>query len=239
MADIRLGLANAAKGPDGAPAISSARLVLSSEARTEMSDGTIKRRSLLGAAGLWTATALYAQAASPKSRVAIQTAKGLIVVELEVDRAPITSANFLRYVDAHKYDGGAIYRASRKRGIPGAGSIQGGPAPRFRHFAPIAHESTRTTGLKHRTGTISMARNAPGTATSDFFICASPAPFLDAHPGAPGDNQGFAAFGTVIQGLDVVRRILALPTTGTALTPGMKGEMLNPPVTIVSMKRSA
>lgn len=204
-----------------------------------MSDTTVGRRSLLGAAGLLLASPLRAQAAAPKPRVTIQTDRGLIIVELEADRAPVTAANFLRYVDAHKYDGGTFYRASRKRGAPGSGSIQGGPAPRFRHFAPIAHESTRTTGLKHRTGTISMARNAPGTATSDFFICASPAPFLDAHPGAPGDNQGFAAFGTVIQGLDVVRKILALPTTGTALTPGMKGEMLNPPVVILSMKRSA
>jgi peptidyl-prolyl cis-trans isomerase A (cyclophilin A) len=110
---------------------------------------------------------------------------------------------------------------------------------RVRRFAPIAHESTRMTGIKHRAGTISMARNAPGSATSDFFICASPMAYLDAHPGAPGDNQGFAAFGTVVKGLDVVRKILALPTGGEALTADMKGQMLKAPVPIVSMTRAA
>lgn len=199
----------------------------------------IGRRGLLGAAGLLVAAPLPARAAAAKPRVVIQTDHGAIVVELEAEKAPITSANFLRYVDAHKYDGGSIYRASRTKGVKGAGSIQGGPAARVRRFAPIAHESTRTTGLRHRAGTISVARNAPGTATADFFICASPAPYLDAHPGAPGDNQGFAAFGTVVEGLVIVRKILALPTTGTPLVPTMKGQMLNPPVQILSMKRSA
>jgi peptidyl-prolyl cis-trans isomerase A (cyclophilin A) len=121
--------------------------------------------------------------------VAIQTDQGVIVVELEAGKAPITSANFLRYVDARKYDGGAIYRASRTKGVKGAGSIQGGPAGRVRRFAPIAHESTRTTGLRHKAGTISLARNAPGTATADFFICASPAPYLDAHPARPATTR--------------------------------------------------
>jgi peptidyl-prolyl cis-trans isomerase A (cyclophilin A) len=202
-----------------------------------MDSARIGRRSLLGAVGLLTMGPFRAQAATGKPRVAIQTDQGVIVVELEAGKAPITSANFLRYVDARKYDGGAIYRASRTKGVKGAGSIQGGPAGRVRRFAPIAHESTRTTGLRHKAGTISLARNAPGTATADFFICASPAPYLDAHPGAPGDNQGFAAFGTVVEGLAIVRKILALPTTGTPLVPSMKGQMLNPPVQILSMKR--
>lgn len=199
----------------------------------------IGRRSLLGAAGLLAAGTFPARAAGAKPRVVIQTDHGAIVVELEAGKAPITCANFLRYVDARKYDGGSIYRASRTKGVKGAGSIQGGPAARVRRFAPIAHESTRTTGLRHRAGTISVARNAPGTATADFFICASAAPYLDAHPGAPGDNQGFAAFGTVVEGMAVVRKILALPTTGTPLVPAMKGQMLNPPVQILGMKRSA
>ncbi|MDB5456916.1 MAG: peptidyl-prolyl cis-trans isomerase cyclophilin type [Caulobacter sp.] len=202
-----------------------------------MNSAKIGRRSLLGAAGLLMARPLHAWAAGAKPRVTIQTDHGAIVVELEAEKAPITAANFLRYVDARKYDGGAIYRASRARGTPGGGSIQGGPSVRARRFAPIAHESTRTTGLRHKAGTISMARNAPGSATADFFICASPMAYLDAHPGAPGDNQGFAAFGAVIKGLDVVRKILALPTDGTPLTPGMKGQMLNPPVAILGMTR--
>jgi peptidyl-prolyl cis-trans isomerase A (cyclophilin A) len=197
----------------------------------------IARRTLLGALGLVAASPLPVFAAPSKPRVAIQTDHGTIVVELEDKKAPITSANFLRYVDAHKYDGGTFYRASRTKGVKGAGSIQGGPPDRVRRFAPIAHESTRATGIKHLAGTISMARNAPGTATCDFFICASPQPYLDAHPGAKGDNEGFAAFGGVVQGLDVVKKILALKADGPALYPAMKGQMLNPPVKILSMKR--
>lgn len=200
-----------------------------------MSETGIGRRNLLGLAGLLIAGPAWA--APPKPRVAIQTDHGTIIVELESGKAPITAANFLRYVDAHKYDGGTFYRASRTKGVKGAGSIQGGPPDRVRRFAPIAHESTRTTGIKHRAGTISMARNAPGTATCDFFICASPQPYLDAHPGAAGDNQGFAAFGGVVQGLDVVKTILALKADGPALYPAMKGQMLNPPVKIIGMKR--
>jgi peptidyl-prolyl cis-trans isomerase A (cyclophilin A) len=204
-----------------------------------MTDAWIARRSLLGAAGLWAAAPLAAHAAAGKPRVLIQTNKGDIVVELETGKAPITSANFLRYVDKKKYDGGTFYRASRARSGPGAGSIQGGPAVRVRRFAPIAHESTRLTGLRHKVGTISMTRNAPGSATSDFFICASPAAYLDAHPGAPGDNQGFAAFGTVVKGLDVVKKILALPANGPAQNPAMKGQMLDPPVQILGVRRVA
>jgi peptidyl-prolyl cis-trans isomerase A (cyclophilin A) len=207
-----------------------------------MDNATIRRRTLLGAAGLLMAAPLDAvQAAGRKPRVIIQTSLGPIVVELEDQKAPITSANFLRYVDAHKYDGGTFYRASRTKGVKGAGSIQGGPPDRARRFAPIAHESTRKTGLRHKAGTISMARNAPGTATCDFFICASPMPYLDAHPGAPkdgGDNEGFAAFGGVVQGLDIVRKILAQPANGFAPYPAMKGQMLEPRIPIVSMKRA-
>ncbi len=203
-----------------------------------MTTTRIARRTLLGAASLLAASPLPVLAAGAKPRVVIQTDHGAIVVELEDQKAPITSANFLRYVDAHKYDGGTFYRASKTKGVKGAGSIQGGPPVRARRFAPIAHESTRMTGIKHRAGTISMARNAPGSATCDFFICASPMPYLDAHPGAPGDNQGFAAFGQVVQGLDIVRKILALPANGPAPYPQMKGQMLEPKVAITSMKRA-
>ena len=197
----------------------------------------IPRRSLLGAGGLLLVGPLAAQAQTAKPRVAIQTAHGVIVVQLDDKKAPITSANFLRYVDKKKFDGGSFYRASRAKGAPTSGSIQGGPSYRTRRFAPIAHESTRLTGLRHKAGTISMARNEPGSATADFFICASPMAYLDAKPGAPGDNQGFAAFGTVVNGLDVVRKILASKTDGVPQNPSMKGQMINPPVAIVGVKR--
>ncbi len=82
-----------------------------------------------------------------------------------------------------------------------------------------------------------MAREAPGTAVSDFFICCGPALYLDANPGAPGDNLGYAAFGRVVDGMEIARAILAQPTTGAARTPEMQGQMLDPPVPILSMKR--
>jgi len=198
----------------------------------------IARRSLIGAAGLVALGPRAAFAATARPRVALQTGQGLIVVELEDKKAPITSANFLRYVDTHKFDGGSFYRAARTVGAPTHGSIQAGPSPTARHFPPIEHESTTRTGLRHKAGTISLTRNAPGTATSDFFICASDLPYLDAHPGARGDNQGFAAFGHVVEGMAVVRKILAMHTSTTAPVPAMKGQMLDPPVPIVSAKRA-
>jgi peptidyl-prolyl cis-trans isomerase A (cyclophilin A) len=203
----------------------------------------IARRRLIGAAGLLALgprMAFAAAAARPKKpRVAIETGQGTIVVELEDKKAPLTSANFLRYADTLKYNGGSFYRASRTVGAgPGHGSIQAGPSPYARHFPPIAHEPTSKTGLRHKTGTISLTRNEPGSATSDFFICASDQPYLDAHPGESGDNQGFAAFGHVVSGMDVVKKILAMHTKKDAPVPAMKGQMLDPPVPILSMKRA-
>jgi peptidyl-prolyl cis-trans isomerase A (cyclophilin A) len=204
-----------------------------------MGDGNIGRRGLIGAAGLLALDPRIAAAAatSSKTRVALETGQGVIVLELEDQKAPITTANFLRYVDTRKYNGGSFYRASRTVGAPTSGSIQAGPFASARHFPPIAHESTAKTGLRHKAGTISLTRNEPGSATSDFFICASDQPYLDAHPGQAGDNQGFAAFGHVVQGMDVVRKILAMHTAKDAPMPAMKGQMLDPPVPIVSAKR--
>jgi peptidyl-prolyl cis-trans isomerase A (cyclophilin A) len=203
----------------------------------------IARRRLIGAAGVLALGPRMAFAAAPaagkKPRVAIKTDQGTIVVELEDKKAPITTANFLKYVDSLKYNGGTFYRASRTVGAgPGHGSIQGGPSPYGRHYPPIAHEPTNKTGLRHKAGTISLTRNEPGTATSDFFICASDQPYLDAHPGATGDNQGFAAFGHVVSGMEAVNKILAMHTAKTAPVPAMKGQMLDPPVPIMSMKRA-
>ncbi len=198
----------------------------------------IVRRSLVVAAGLWLARPLAAlAAAAPKPRVRIETPSGVIVVELEDRKAPITAANFLRYVEAKKFDGGSIYRANRTQGVKGAGTIQGGISPKARKFRPIAHESTTQTGLKHRAGTISMGRNEPGSAQCDFFICASPQPYLDANPRDKGDNLGYAAFGTVVEGMPVVKKILAMRTDGKTSEAAMKGQMINPPVPVVSMKK--
>lgn len=206
-----------------------------------MSGKGIGRRALIvggGAAWIARPRTAFSAAAPTKPKVAIVTDKGTIVVELEAAKAPITSDNFLRYVDAKKFDGGTIYRASRTPGVKGAGTIQGGISPKARKFRPIAHESNRVTGIKHRPGTISMGRNEPGSAQCDFFICASAQPYLDAKPGGKGDNEGYAAFGQVVSGMDVVKRILALKTDGKTSEVAMKGQMINPPVQIVSMKRA-
>jgi peptidyl-prolyl cis-trans isomerase A (cyclophilin A) len=204
-----------------------------------MASSGIGRRGVLAVAGVLLAGPAFADASNGKPKVAVQTGKGLILLELELGRAPITAANFLRYVDSRRFDGATFYRASRAPGAPTTGLIEGGlqnnPAKLFR---PIAHESTLVTGLSHRDGTISMAREAPGTATADFFICLGSAPYLDANPSAAGDNAGYAAFGAVIEGMDVVRAILALPTTGVARNPVMRGQILDPAVPIPSMRRA-
>jgi peptidyl-prolyl cis-trans isomerase A (cyclophilin A) len=117
------------------------------------------------------------------------------------------------------------------------GLIEAGVKDPRKLYPPIAHESTRVTGLRHLDGALSMARFAPGTATSDFSICCGDAPYLDAHPDAPGDNAGYAAFGQVVDGMDVARAILAMPTTGAVDNPAMQGQMLDPPVKILSARR--
>jgi peptidyl-prolyl cis-trans isomerase A (cyclophilin A) len=123
---------------------------------------------------------------------------------------------------------------------PPAGLIQGGlqndPA---KVLPPIAHESTTTTGLRHTDGVISMARYDPGKAASEFFICVGDEPSLDADPTQTGDNQGFAAFGKVAEGMDVVRRILLSPTSPTKGEGAMKGQMLDPVIPILSARRVA
>jgi peptidyl-prolyl cis-trans isomerase A (cyclophilin A) len=170
-------------------------------------------------------------------RVTLLTSLGPIVLALESERAPITTANFLRYVDQKRLDGVTFYRASKVQ--PGFGLIQGGVRndPK-RVLKPIAHEPTSKTGLSHTDGTISMARAAPGTATMDFFITVGAMPSMDADPTKPGDNLGFAAFGHVIEGMDVVRAILDSPTSPTEGEGVMKGQMLAPPVRIVTARRS-
>ena len=169
------------------------------------------------------------------SPVAIDTSMGRIVVALDRTHAPVTTANFLHYVDTHRYDGEIFYRAMHY-GDSG-GMIQGGIKSDGRKlFKPIAHESTATTGLKHVAGTISMARLAPGTATADFFILTTDIPGFDA--GAPGgDPDGFAAFGHVVEGMDVVNRIFASPVSPTKGEGVMKGQMLDPPVKIIKAAR--
>ncbi|MBW3617899.1 MAG: peptidylprolyl isomerase [Proteobacteria bacterium] len=201
-----------------------------------MPETSTTRRHLLAAAAALGAGPALAQPARP--RVRLQTDKGVMVVELADDKAPVTVANYLRYVDARRFDGAMFFRASNAPGVPTLGFIQAGVRNPAKLFRPIAHESTLVTGLKHVDGAISMARLAPGTAQSDFTICCGDAPHMDAKPGAPGDNLGYAAFGQVVEGMEVARSILASPRNGPAPTPVMQGQMLDPPVKILSARRT-
>jgi len=169
-------------------------------------------------------------------KVALDTGLGTITLAIEVERAPITAANFLRYVDQKRLDGTSFYRADPVQ--KDFGLIQGGTRndPK-RTLKPIAHEPTSKTGLSNTDGAISMARGAPGSATGDFFIIVGDMSGLDAKPDAPGDNQGFAVFGHVIEGMDVVHTILESPTDPNAGEGVMKGQMLAPKITILKAHR--
>lgn len=175
-------------------------------------------------------------------RVVIQTSLGPIEADLDREHAPVTTRNFLRYVDEKRFDGTVFYRAM-KLGADEQGQeqglIQGGTQndPK-RILKPIAHEPTTATGLKHLTGALSMARWAPGTATGDFSILVSPLPGLDADPAQSGDNVGYAVFGYVADGMDVVRKIHASPTSATLGEGHMKGQMLAPVIRILSVRRA-
>lgn len=168
-------------------------------------------------------------------RVRLETSAGPIVVAVETKRAPITAANFLAYVDQRRFDGQTFYRAARNRHDPKVGLVQGGNNHRVaKSLAPIAHEPTSKTGLRHVDGTLSMARNAPGTAMGDFFITVGTARYLDARPdGYPG----YAAFGHVVSGMPVIQKILALPTHPGGWSPETKGQSIVDPVRILSARR--
>jgi peptidyl-prolyl cis-trans isomerase A (cyclophilin A) len=168
--------------------------------------------------------------------VTLTTSEGPIGIDLETQRAPVTAGNFLRYVDQKRLDGINIYRVVKVE--KGYGLVQGGVRndPK-RVLKAIAHEPTSQTGLSHTDGAISMARSAPGTASGDFFFVVGGFPTMDADPKQTGDNQGFAVFGHVTSGMDIVRHILEEPTSPTAGEGAMKGQMLDPPVKIISAKR--
>ncbi|MBN8551893.1 MAG: peptidylprolyl isomerase [Caulobacterales bacterium] len=167
----------------------------------------------------------------PLPRVALQTSLGTIVIELETVRAPITAANFLAYVDQGRLEGTTFYRAMQ--GYGGSGLIQGGTnQDRERTLPPIPHEPTTQTGLSHVEGAVSMPRFEPGTAAGDFTIMVGNMTYLDARPAADGDNLGYAVFGRVVQGMEVVRAILAAPVSATEGEGVMLGQMLEPRIVI-------
>ena len=207
------------------------------------------RRTLLAAALALLATPALAQpvatqppAAPPPDmgrivRVDLNTGAGKIVVELYPDKAPITVANFLHYVNTRRYDGAEFFRAVHVQGAPNLGLIQGGGfKDATKLYKPIKLEPTTQTGLHHGDGAISMARDTPDNAKADFFILLGDTPSYDANPSAPGDNLGFAVFGRVVEGMDVVHAIQDMPTAGHARNPTMQGQILTTPVPIITAR---
>jgi peptidyl-prolyl cis-trans isomerase A (cyclophilin A) len=155
--------------------------------------------------------------------VIIDTDLGTITAEIYVSEAPITASNFLSLVERGVYNGAMFYRVVRLDNQPNdevkIEVVQGGlfRYNLIRSHPPIAHETTEVTGVRHTDGTLSMARNKPGSASTEFFICVGDQPSLDFGGARNPDGQGFAAFGKVIMGMDVVRAIQALPDSGQIL----------------------
>jgi peptidyl-prolyl cis-trans isomerase A (cyclophilin A) len=197
-----------------------------------------RRRSLLAMPALLALGARAAPAnAQATVRTRVETALGDFVIAVDPAVAPITTANYLAYVDARHLDGGSVYRIvtlanqapDTKHTIEvvqwGMNLPDDKPSP----LPPIEHETTRGTGLRHRDGTVSMARNAPGTAASEFFICIGDQPALDFGGMRNPDGQGFAAFGRVVEGMQVVRAVYA---------KGQPEQFLAEPIRVLAVRRA-
>jgi peptidyl-prolyl cis-trans isomerase A (cyclophilin A) len=190
-----------------------------------MKRGAIMLRALLCASVV---QSIFTERAEAQAfpRVIIETDLGNIEVEIDTVHAPHTAANFLRYVDLGFYRFGRFHRTVRADNQPDSkvkiAVVQAGlDSFRVKDFPPIKLERTSVTKLQHKDGTISMARDGPDTGTSDFFICVGDQPALDYGGKRNPDGQGFAAFGRVVLGMDVVRRINAAPAKGQTLRPAV------------------
>jgi peptidyl-prolyl cis-trans isomerase A (cyclophilin A) len=174
-------------------------------------------------------------------RVEMVTELGSITADLFHKQAPITVKNFMRYVESRRFDGMAFYRAMKLNwGTQPNGIIQTGlRGLSTKVFPPIAHEPTSATGIKHLAGTLSMARNAPGTAQADFSILLSDLTGFDADPAAsdPELRAGYAAFGRVVSGMDVAQKIFEAPRSATLGQGIMKGQMLAPQIKVLRVRR--
>ena len=188
---------------------------------------------LLAVLGLAVLVSTAPARAQELPRVLIKTEMGDIEAEVDTIHAPVTAENFLRYVDLGFYRFGRFHRTVRADNQPTdkvkIEVVQAGlDSLRVKDFPPIKLERTKLTGLRHKDGTLSMARDGPDTATSDFFICIGDQPSLDFGGKRNPDGQGFAAFGRVVLGMDVVRKIQNAPS---------QGQKLLPPVAILSIAR--
>ena len=206
----------------------------------------MNRRAFFGICFCFVAVALidpapgFAQA--KPVRVLVQTELGDIVVEVDQAKAPNTAANFLKYVDAGHYNGGTWHRTVKMDNQPESTVkievIQAGVNPDMAKsgFPPIALERTSVTGLLHKDGAISMARGMPDSATSGWFICINDQPSLDFGGARNPDGQGFAAFGRVVKGMDVVRKIQGAPSSSDRKT-NTEAQRLTPPIKILKAAR--
>ena len=172
--------------------------------------------------------------------VTLQTTVGTIHIELYSEKAPISVANFLRYADDGYFNNTSFYRAVRyenDNGSPKIEVIQGGIGDGKRAYPMIRHESTNISGLKHLDGTLSMSRGAVDTATSDFFICIGDQSGLDYGASRNSDGLGFAAFGRVTSGMDIVRKIHQMPSDKLTDNSYVKGQLINNPIIIKTIQR--
>ncbi len=183
-------------------------------------------KTILSAAAIFILNTLSPGCADDKTFLLISTELGDITVEIYADKAPVTAANFLEYVDKNSFENSKFYRVVRDDNQPDnevkIDVIQGGLYSEEKMLTPIEHETSNRTGIKHLDGVISMARNEPGTATSEFFICVGVQPELDYGGKRNPDGQGFAAFGKVVDGMDLVRKIHQQPADDQMLTPEIR-----------------
>jgi peptidyl-prolyl cis-trans isomerase A (cyclophilin A) len=213
------------------------------DGRGASGSGLTRRAMLMGAASWGVALPVLARSAGNfalgEVRVLLMTALGVIYVAADVARAPISAGDFLRYVDRGLFDGGAFYRTVRPDNDINPVKIsvlQGGVTDEKKFLPAIAHEPTNRTGLRHRDGTISIGRGKPGTGSAGaFFICIGDQPELDFGGRRNPDGQGFAAFGQVVRGMDVVRAIWKSKTAASG--GGLGAQRLRPPIEIVSARR--
>lgn len=193
-----------------------------------------KKPVLLGAS-LLLLCVICSSCTKPNPQIELLTSHGRILLDIYQDDAPITASNFLRYVDEQRFEGATFYRVVTMRNQPNnevkIEVIQGGLSFSGEHpnnLPPIRHETTEETGILHKDGVISMARVGPGTAAGEIFICVGDQPELDFGGKRNPDGEGFAAFGRVVEGMNVVRAIQQLPE---------EGQMLIEPVKILSVER--
>lgn len=200
---------------------------------------TLFRRTMM----LWLVTVCLSSCQSPdpeRFNLRMTTSLGVIEIVLYPRRAPVTAENFLRLAEGGHLDGASFYRTvspANDNGSPAISVIQGGIGDAPGPFAPIAHETTDATGLLHVNGSLSMARSDVGTASTEFFICIGDQPSLDYGGARNADGQGFAVFGRVVGGLDVVRAIYEAAADGPTDIEYFKGQLLQPPILIESLER--